>query len=405
MNQSADRKVIDNATLWIGDGQCFDGHVVVSGQRIEAVERGRYGGDLPVTDLGGMALSPGLIDIMVGGAFDLSLLHDDQVEVARQYLALGVTAFQTTLGTVETDDWPRLAGKCRAGMAYEGLDASRNLGALCEGPFYDAQFIGANNAALVWPATPADVDRFLEVCGDIARMVNVSPGIEGDVEAVRTLHAAGKIVEMSHSGASAERVTACVDAGISQVGHMWNNNQSSPAEPGVQQPTVEHVTLTDDRVRFIHLITDGTHVHPMMIDLTIKCRGLGSICVVSDAINRAGVPDGPFTFDSGLEAEKVNGVGRLPSGQLAGSARLLPDDFRHFVNVTGILPHVAIQTVTRNAAQAAAVDDEIGMLSPGLCADFAAWDDGLRVRRGWRGGREVDAVGDLMEVAYAGQGS
>ena len=132
---------------------------------------------------------------------------------------------------------------------------------------------------------------------------------------------------------------------------------------------------------------------------------MGSICVVSDAINRAGVPNGPFTFDSGLEAEKVNGVGRLPSGQLAGSARLLPDDFRHLVNVTGILPHVAIQTVTRNAAQAAAVDDEMGMLSPGLCADFAAWDDGLRVRRVWRGGREVDAVGDLMEVAYAGQGS
>jgi len=394
--------VIDNATLWIGDGQRFDGHVVLFGDRIEAVERGRYAGDLPVTDLAGMALSPGLIDIMVCGAFDISLAHGDQVEMARRYLALGVTSFLVAIGTCVDEDWPRVADSTQTGVAYEGLDAARNLGAMCEGPFYDPRFIGSNNAELVWSAAPENVNRFLDQCGHVARMVSVSPGIEGDVEAVAMLHAAGKIVSMSHSGAPGERVTACIDAGTSQLGHMWNNNICAPAEPGVQQPTLEHVTLLDERVRFVHLITDGTHVHPPMIQLTLKCRGIESVCVVSDAIPKAGMPDGPFTFDSGLKAEKVNGVGRLPTGQLAGSARLLPDDFRHFMNVSGLAPHEAIRTVTLNPAQAASVDGEIGTLRSGLGADLAAWDDQMRVQRVWRGGQEVQTINDLAEVDYVG---
>lgn len=397
MNETA-RQVLDHATLWIGDGRSFDGHVVIRGDCIEAVERGPFSGDLPTIDLEGAALSPGLVDMMLGGGFNRSLLHDDPLEIARRYLHLGVTTCQLAIGTLNDDDQVALCENAAGAMAYGGADAARVSGVYFEGPFYDLQCIGANNAEFVWPATAANVEKFLAVCGDVATMVSVSPGIDGDVEAIGMLRRADKLVTMSHSAAAGERVLACIDAGASQIGHLFNNGVPSHLEPGVHRPHLDYVGLTDDRVQFVHLICDGTHVHPVMIRLALRCKGIEGICLVSDGINRAGAPDGPFTFDSGLEAVKQDGVGRLPSGQLAGSARLLPDDLRNFVAITGLAPREAIRAATLNPATAMGLEGQVGILAPGRSADLVAWDRGLRVQRIWRGGQEVDEVSDFAEI-------
>jgi N-acetylglucosamine-6-phosphate deacetylase len=392
------RYVLDHATLWIGDGHSFEGHVVVAGDRIEVVERDRFDGALPTVDLEGAALSPGLVDIMVCGGFNLSLLHDDPVEIARRLLPLGVTTCQLAVGTLTEQDLVRVCDKARAAVAYDGLDAARITGVYFEGPFYDRACVGGNNADLVWPATAVNVERFLDMCGHVTPMVNISPGIDGDAEAIALLKGAGKRVAMSHSAAGGDRVVACIEAGASQIGHIFNNGVPACAEPGVHRPHLDYVGLADDRIEFVHVISDGTHVHPVMINLALQARGIEAICLVSDANNLGGAPDGPFTFDSGLEAIKKDGVGRLLSGQLAGSARLLPDDFRNFVTMTGLPPHEAIRAATLNAATAVGLEDQVGILAPHRSADFVAWDSKLSVRRVWRGGQEVEHVSDFAEV-------
>jgi hypothetical protein len=82
------------------DGNTFDGHVTVRGDRIESVAPGSYDGPLPRVDLTGLSLSPGLIDLMVLGGFRLSILRDDPVELVRRYLRLGVTSCQFCIGTL-----------------------------------------------------------------------------------------------------------------------------------------------------------------------------------------------------------------------------------------------------------------------------------------------------------------
>ena len=120
--------------------------------------------------------------------------------------------------------------------------------------------------------------------------------------------------------------------------------------------------------------------------------------MVTDAMNRAGMEDGPFTFDEGMNAFKADGVGRLEDGGLAGSAMLLPDHFRNFVKFTGVEPHEAIRTVSLNPAAAMGLHDEIGMLAEGRVADFVAWDEKLMIKRVWHNGQELDAVSDYSEV-------
>jgi N-acetylglucosamine-6-phosphate deacetylase len=158
------------------------------------------------------------------------------------------------------------------------------------------------------------------------------------------------------------------------------------------------VGLIDERVRYLHLICDGTHVHPVMVRLVVRARGAGAICLVTDAIVRAGCDDGPYTNDDGRTFNKKGGVGRTDTGWLCGSGLLLPDHLRLFMKFTGLPPEEAIRTVTGNPADSLGLGDRIGFLRPGLSADFVAWDHRMRVRRVWRAGREVKPISEFAEV-------
>lgn len=392
--------VLDNAELWIGDGTWQSGHVAVEAGRITTIAPGRYDGDLPRTDLAGLALSPGMIDLMVLGGFGLTLHADDPAEIARRYVRLGVTACQFCCGTRPWELMQALGGRIRDAQTANDSDAAAILGHYWEGPFQHPATTGASRPEHALPPTPEHVERLLAEFDDITTMVNVSPGTEGDAQAVARLVGAGKTVTMAHSDAPAERVLACVEAGTRVCGHCWNNHQGALAEPGVQRATLEHVALTDERIGSVHLICDGTHVHPILVRLVERCRGVEGLCLVTDAVSQAGCPDGAFTSYDGRTFTKKDGVGRTDTGGLCGSGLLLPDHLRNFIRFTGVAPYEAIRTVTLNPAASLGLDHEMGILAPGRVADLVAWDDAMRVRRIWRAGRELDGVSDHADVVY-----
>lgn len=389
---------LDGGTLWIGDGTAVDGHVIIEGDRIQAVEAGRYRGRLPTEDLAGGRLSPGMIDLMVLGGFNRSILRDDPLDLARAYLRLGVTGCQFCVGTLPWSAYRQIADNIRRAADRDDAKAARILGLYLEGPFQQPDLTGASLREHALPATRENVGRILDELGPAVSMVNVAPGLEGDAAAVRTLSESGKVVSMAHSNGPAERIVPCLEAGTRVIGHIWDNNSGRIGDSGVQQPTLEHLALTDDRIRFIHLICDGTHVHPVMIRLVLRCRGVEALCLVTDAIIRAGCDDGPYENDDGRPFTKQGGVGRTDQGWLCGSALLLPDHLRNLVRFTGLPPEQAIRTVTGNPASSLGLQDRFGFLRPGLAADLVSWSDELRVRRVWRGGREIRDVSDFGEV-------
>jgi N-acetylglucosamine-6-phosphate deacetylase len=391
---------LDNADLWIGDGQRFSGHVVVADGKIEAVGRGAAPATLPRVDLEGRALSPGLIDLMVLGGFGKSILRNDPQEIAREYLRLGVTACQLCIGTLPWTAMQQVATNTRSAVAATATatDSAAVLGLYCEGPFQHPELTGASLRENALPPTPQNVQRVLSEMGDVISMINVAPGTEDDAEAIAALRAAGKVVSMAHSNAPAERIEQCLAAGTQVLGHVWDNNSGLIGDSGVQQPTLEHVALTDERVRFIHLIGDGVHVHPVLVRLVLRCRGLEALCLVTDAVPRAGCPDGEYIWDDGRRFSKQGGVGRTDKGWLTGSALLLPDMLRNLVKFSGLAPHEAIRTVTYNPAASLGLDQQIGLLAPGRTADLVAWDARLQVQRVWRAGCEVAPVVGAGEV-------
>lgn len=383
------RTVLDGATLWIGDGSARAGHLVLAGDRIEAVVPGPYEGTGPVEHLDGLCLSPGLIDLMLLGGFGLSIVRDDPLDIARKLVHTGVTGIQFCSGMLGWDRNLQLAANVRAAMGHDGPDAARVLGWYPEGPFEHPDFTGGSLRELALPPSPANVQRMLDEMGDTFDLINVSPGAEGDIAAIRAFHRAGKVVSMAHSGASAEHTARCLEAGTSVLGHFHCNNRGRADESGHPIATIDDVALVDERVRFVHLICDGVHVDPVLVNVLLRCRGRDAICLVTDAHPSTCCADGPFRWDDGRTFVKHGPVCRTEEGGLVGSAIMLTDHFRNFVRFTGMPPAEAIRTVTLNPAACIGRETAMGRLGPGAVADLVAWDAQLRIQRIWRAGVAV----------------
>lgn len=399
-NQAA-TVVIDNALLWAGDGRSFPGHLAIAGDRIAVVGEGPWrGGPVgpSVIDAGGRAVSPGLVDLMVLGGFDRSILRDDPLDIAREYLRLGVTSCQFCTGTLPWESQVRVAANVRRAREAAAADSARVIGLYLEGPFQHPDLTGASLREHSLQPTPGNVERVLAELGEPLTMINVAPGTPGATAAVGRLAAAGKVVSMAHSAAPAAEVLACIAAGTTVLGHVFDNNSGLIGDSGVQQPTLEHVALVDDRVQSIHLICDGAHVHPLLVRLVLRCRGVEAICLVTDCVPKAGRPDGEYVWDDGRRFSKRQGVGRTDTGGLCGSGLLLPDMLRNFVRFTGLPPHEAIRAATFNPARSLQLDGEIGLLAPGRLADLCLWDAGLVLAGVWRGGRPLAEFAPYAEV-------
>lgn len=392
------RHVLDNANLWIGDGSEMKGHVEIADGRIVTVAPGRYAGNVPTTDLEGQNLSPGLIDLMALGGFDRSIMRDDPMDIAREYVKLGVTSCQFCSATLPWPEYVKVANNVLAASKRDDINATRVLGLYLEGPFMHPDFAGASLKQNTLPPTKENIDRVLKDAGEVLRMINISPGVEGAPAAVKQLIEAGKIVSMAHSNASVEDIAACIEAGTSVLGHVFDNNSGRIGDSGVQQPTLEQFAMVDERVRFIHMICDGSHVHPMLVKLVVRTRGTETICLITDCIPKAGCPDGEFLWDDGRMFYKKNGVGRTDKHHLCGGALLLPDMLRNFVKFTGVKPAKAIRTATLNPAAQMNMADDIGLLAPGRRADLALWTSDLKLRGVWRNGARLANVSDFAEI-------
>jgi len=384
--------VLSGGELWIGNGEALRGHVVVEDGVIQKVVAGDYGGSLERVNVSGLSISPGMIDLMVGGGFGFSILRDDASEITRRYLRHGVTQCQFFFGTRPWEVMERIVENVRRERRCPASDATELLGLYMEGPFQHPDRTGGSQRAYALPPTPELTKRVLDRWGDVVSMTNISPGVEGDVLAIEHFVRAGVIVSMAHSAAPAERVMSCIQAGTTVLGHCWDNNSGLIGDSGVQQPTLEHVALLDERVRSIHLVCDGIHAHPIMVRLILRCRGLDAVTLVTDTNQGSGAPDGAFTNDDGMPRYKRGDVCRTEAGLLCGSALLLPEMFRRFVQYTGLAPWQAIRAVTLNPARSFGIAERTGLLAPGREANMVAWNQQLQVTRVWKKGVPVPAL-------------
>ena len=366
-----------------GTGVLAPGYLAVSGGRITEVGEGPPP-TAPDLDLRTGVLAPGLVDLQVNGYYGVDLADCDPegwALVAGRLPETGTTAFLPTFITAPV---ARLATALRSAQKTAGAATAgaRVLGVHLEGPFLSPARAGAHRRDWMVPPSPDAVAELLDAGHGVLRLMTLAPEADGALAAVAALVAAGVVVSVGHSDATAGQVAAAADAGARMVTHLFD------AQRGLhhREPGVVGQALTDHRLTS-GLIVDLCHVSAAACTIAFAAAP-GRICLVTDAAAAAGMPPGRYVLGGQpMELPPGGAAPVRPDGTLAGSALRMDRAVANAVAV-GLGLAEAVAAASRIPADLIGRPD-LGRLASGAAADLAWFGDDLRTRAAWVGGEQV----------------
>ncbi len=353
----------------------------------------------PDLELTGGFLLPGLVDLQVNGYFGVELTDADPdgwAEVVRRLPETGTTAFLPTFITSPVEQTitslrrtagfvPSLAGAGRPGSRLGALrtPGARVLGVHLEGPFIASKRRGAHNPAWIISPTAETIDALLAAGSGLVRLVTLAPEVDGAMAAIRQLTAAGVLVSIGHSDATAQQVSDAATGGAKMVTHLFNAQRPlHHREPGVVGQALADTRLVSG------LIADLHHVAGRVAAIAFRAAP-GRICLVTDAVACAGMPQGRYIL--GGEPIDFAGSEAAPpvraDGTFAGSVLRMDSAVANMVAAGVGLPD-AVAAATRIPADLIARPD-LGRIARGAAADLAWLSDDLRTVATWIAGEQV----------------
>jgi len=328
-----------------------------------------------VLDAAGCYVLPGLIDLHNHGVRHVMAQYDSLVEYARLLAAEGVTACLPTLlgspqenteamrrGLAETDNFrlaPNLIG-FRPEITYLAKTGAGAAGSLAK--------ISAETTEALYAASQGTI-----------RIWDVSPELEGAIPFIRWCRERGIVTSLAHSSASIEQARQAVDAGLSLITHFYDTFDPPPmTDPGVYPAGLTDYIQVEDRLT-AEIIPDGVHVHPLLVEKTLRSKGLDRVAFVTDGVKGAGNPPGIYDglypgVQVAISADR--GVRRVSDDALSGSAlthiRCLQNAIRKFgrtlveASVLCSRSPAAVLGISTKGALAAGMDADIIILTEDL---------------------------------------
>jgi N-acetylglucosamine-6-phosphate deacetylase len=385
------KTIIHSVTLVDGGVVQDDAWVAFDGDRVAGTGHGdtwrplASGDDTVVdgTDAAGRGavLTPGFVDLHGHGGGGFS--YDDGPDAIRAARALH-RAHGTTRAVISLVTAPLETLERRAAMVADLVATDPEiLGSHLEGPFLDPEHKGAHDETLLRAPTPDAVQRLLDAGRGTIRQVTIAPELDGAMDAIRFLTAAGTAAAVGHTGADADAASAAFDAGATILTHAFN------AMPGLhhRDPGPVGAAASDARVT-VEVIADGVHLDPRVVRIAFDAAP-GRIALVTDAMAAAGSADGRYDLGT-LEVDVTDGIARLVHGGAIAGSTLTQDAALRLAVAAGVALEDAVAALTRTPADAIGRDD-LGRLEPGSLADAVLLDAALTVRDVWVAGVRHDA--------------
>lgn len=308
------------------DGLPLD--VVIDDGRISSVASDGAPSSGERYDATGLTVLPGWVDLQVNGASGIDVTREPERlwELAAAMPAHGVTAFLPTVITSAAAQRDRAIEVLQAGPP-PGWQGAIPLGLHFEGPMIAEARKGAHPPQ--WLAAPSpDLVAGWSAATGVA-MVTIAPELPGALDVIDRLVAAGVVVALGHTDATAEQMTAAVDRGARVVTHLGN------AMPPLQgrAPGPVGAALADPRL-VAGVIADGHHLASITVAAFRAALGDRRFLVVTDCTAALGMPDGPARLGD-QEVDVRDGAVRLADGTLAGSSADLAQCLRGLRAATG----------------------------------------------------------------------
>lgn len=378
--------ILTNARLIFPDGIRDGLEVVVEKGKITAIRDNSVSGVHDVLNLDGNYLVPGFIDLHVHGALGRDTMEASAkgFEVICDYHATGGTT--SLLLTTATAPMHRIAD-----VLNTARDCRRSLkqlaGVHVEGPFISRAKSGAQRAEFIQDPSGCSVRELLDQA-DVIKRITIAPELSGAPEAIESFHTHKISVSGGHSDAWEEQAREGFARGMTSVTHTFNCMSSSRRRGIYRVGGLLEFALSEPEIS-CELIADGHHVSDTLMRMLYRAKEADGICLVTDAIAGAGLPDGSEFSLSGRDCVVESGVCLLADrSALAGSASRMIDLVRAMVTKVNVPLHEAIRMATENPARAVGFEAK-GSLKVDADADLVVLSPDLEVLRTFNGGRQI----------------
>ena len=380
--------IFTNARIVLPDTILDDHYLSVKNGVIESIGKGtpdrKQLNSCTTVDCGGQYLSPGFIDIHChgGGGADFMDGHmEDILTAARAHLIHGTTGICPTTLTCSDEELFTFFESFR--QAREVTEQMPHLlGIHLEGPYFSPAQAGAQPPKyLVHPRPEHYHESLRRGQGNIVRW-SAAPELPGALELGDDLAGKGIKVSMGHSDAGFEDIVNAMEHGYSQITHFYSAMSTITRKRGRRVLGLIECGYLFDRLK-VEIIADGIHLPPELLKLILKCKNHDDICLVTDSMRGAGMPDGPSLLGSkknGVPVIIEDGIANMPDfSSFAGSVATTDRLVRVMVQKAGLPVWEAVKMASLNPASFLGIQETYGSIQPGKSADLLIFDDDIRI--------------------------
>lgn len=317
-------------------------------------------------------IAPGFIDIQVNGfaGVDFNIPETSLTDIQRALdliLSTGVTRCLPTVITGPADDM--VACLRNLARARQELPLGHMIsGFHVEGPYIAPEDgpRGAHPLDSVRPPDLAEYHRWQEATGGAIRLITLSPHWPGANDYIRAITKDGVTASIGHTNATAEQITAAVDAGATLSTHI--GNAAHTVLP--KHPNYIWDQLAEDRLS-ASFIVDGIHLGAAFLRASVRAKTVSRSILVTDASAPAGAKPGRYRL--GRQDADLTDDGRVVltgTNRLAGSALKMNDAVTNVMRMAGITLRDAVDMATINPARMVHLEGRSNGLAIGERADL-----------------------------------
>jgi N-acetylglucosamine-6-phosphate deacetylase len=259
------------------------------------------------------------------------------------------------------------------------------LGFHIEGVYLDETYRGGHSINNLHAPDPNEYTPLMEKHSDFISEWTLAPELKGSIELIKRCKECDIVTSVGHSQAGYNVMMEAIDAGLSHSTHfacaMGNLRFEALGKSTGKgfSPGVMETVLLDDRLT-TEVIADGYHLHKGIVQLAVKCKGAGAVCIVSDSMMGVGLPDGEYII-GGQESMVMDHLAIIKDRPevIASSVTPIIDMLKFVVNECKINLCDAWTMASLTPARIIHADKTKGSIEKGKDADILALNQNLDI--------------------------